>query len=102
MKRGDRKSGALGPISWRGKTNFSEENFEFSCQAHIPKERIVNSDQTAVSYITPDQYIFDIGDAKTISVKEIGNNCQITASFCSSMSGEFTPIQVIYGGKMKR
>ena len=38
---------------------------------------------------------------KTVPIKDIDDNRQITATFAISMSGEFLPIQVIYEGKTK-
>ena len=68
----------------------------------IPKELIINLDQTPLSYVSPGKYTFDVKGVKTVPIKGIDDKRQITATFAISMSGEFLPIQVIYEGKTKR
>ena len=68
---------------------------------HIPKELIVNLDQTPLSYVSPSKYTFSVKSVKTVPIKGIDDKRQITATFAISMSGEFLPIQVIYDGKTK-
>ena len=60
----------------------------------IPKELIINLDQTPLSYVSPGKYTF--------TIKGIDDKRQITTTFAISMSGEFLPIQVIFEGKTKR
>ena len=67
----------------------------------IPKELIVNLDQTPLSYVSPFKYTFSVKGVKTVPIKGIDDKRQITATFAVSMSGEFLPIQVIYEGKTK-
>ena len=68
----------------------------------IPKELIINLDQTPLSYVSPGKYTFDVKGVKTVQIKGIDDKRQITATFVISMSGKFLPIQVIYEGKTKR
>ena len=68
----------------------------------IPKELIINLDQTPLSYVSPGKYTFDVKGVKTVPIKGIDGKRQITATFAISMSGEFLPIQEIYEGKTKR
>ena len=68
----------------------------------IPKELIINLDQTPLSYVSPGKCTFDVKGAKTVPIKVIDDKRQITAIFAISMSGEFLPIQAIYEGKTKR
>ena len=68
----------------------------------IPKELIINLDQTPLSYVSPGKYTFDVKGVKTVPIKGIDDKRQITSTFAISMSGEFLPIQVIYEGKSKR
>ena len=51
----------------------------------IPKELIVNLDQTPLSYVSPGKYNFEVKGVKI--VKGIDNKGQITATFAISMSG---------------
>ena len=68
----------------------------------IPKELIINLDQTPLSYVSPGKCTFDVKGVKTVPIKGIDDKRQITSTFAISMSGEFLPIQVIYEGKSKR
>ena len=68
----------------------------------IPKELIINLDQTPLSYVSPGKYTFDVKAVKTIPIKGINDKQQIPATFAISMSGKFLPIQVIYEDKTKR
>ena len=69
---------------------------------NIPKELIINLDQTPLSNVSPGKYIFDVKGVKTVQIKGIDDKRQITATFAISMSGEFLQIQVIYEGKTNR
>ena len=51
----------------------------------IPKELIVNLDQTPLSYVSPGKYNFEVKGVEI--VKGIDNKRQITATFAISMSG---------------
>ena len=76
---------------------ISGVNFEHD----IPKELIINLGQTPLSYVSPGKWTFDVKGVKTVPIKDIDDNRQITAAFAISMFGEFLPIQVIYEGKTK-
>ena len=77
--------------------NVSGVTFEH----YIPKELIINLDQTPLPYVSPGKHTFDVKGVKTVPIKGIDDKRQITATFAISMSGEFLPIQVIYEGKTK-
>ena len=47
----------------------------------IPKELIVNLDQTPLSYVSPGKYNFDVKGVKIVPNKGIDNKRQITAAF---------------------
>ena len=68
----------------------------------IPKDLILNLYQTPLSYVSPGKYIFNPKGAKTIPIKGVDGKRQITATFSSSMTGSFLPIQLIYEGKTRR
>ena len=68
----------------------------------IPKDLILNLDQTPLSYVSPGKYTFNPKGAKTVPIKGIDDKRQITATFVISMTGKFLPIQLIYEGKTKR
>ena len=47
----------------------------------IPKELILNLDQTPLSYVSPGKYTFNPKGAKTMPFKSIDDKRQITAAF---------------------
>ena len=71
------------------------------CDHDIPKELVLNLDPTPLSYVSPGKYTFNPTGASTVPIKGIDDKRQITATFTVSLTGEFLPIQVIYGGKTK-
>ena len=84
------------------KSTFRQKLFGAIFYHDIPKELIVNLDQTPLFYVSPGKYTFDVNGVKTVPIKGIDDKRQITATFAISMSGEFLPIQVIYEGKTTR
>ena len=69
----------------------------------IPKEVILNLDQTPLSYVSTRKYSFNPKDAKAVPIKGIDDKRQITtATFTFSITGKFLPIQLIYEGKAPR
>ena len=68
----------------------------------IPKELILNLDQTPLSYVSPGKYTFNPKGAKTVPIKGIDDKRQITATFTVSMTGKFLPIQLVYERKTPR
>ena len=68
----------------------------------ITKERILNLDQTPLSYDSPGKYTFNPKSAKTVLIKGVDDNRQITATLTVSMTGKVLPIQLIYEGKTRR
>ena len=65
----------------------------------IPKDLILNFDQTSLSYVSPGKYTFNPKGAKTVPIKGVDDKRQITATFSISTTGSFLPIQLIYEGK---
>ena len=68
----------------------------------IRPELIINFDQTPLSYVCSREYILHLKGAKSVPVVGKGKKKQITGTFAVSMSGEFLPFQLIYGGKTTR
>ena len=68
----------------------------------IPKDLILNLDQTPLSYVSPGKYTFNSKGAKTVPTKGVDDKRQITATFSISMTGSFLPMQLIYEGKTRR
>ena len=55
----------------------------------IPKELILNLDQTPLSYVSPGKYTFNPNGARTVPIKRIYDKRQITATFTVSMTESF-------------
>ena len=68
----------------------------------ILKELILNLDQTSLSYVSPGKYTFNPKDAKAVPIKGVDDKRQITTTFTVSITGNFLPIQLIFGGKTPR
>ena len=68
----------------------------------IPKEFVLNFDQTPLSYITVGSNTLEFEGAKSVPVKDKGKGKQITGTFAVSATGRFLPMQLIYAGKTKR
>ena len=83
-----------------GKLTF-QRNISTIIEDHdIPKDLILNLNQTPFSYDSPGKYTFNPKGAKTVPIKGVDDKRQITATFSISMTGSFLPIQLIYEGKM--
>ena len=54
------------------------------CDHYIPKELVLNLDQTPLSYGSPGKYTFNIIGASTTHIKGIDEKRQITATFTGS------------------
>ena len=68
----------------------------------IPKELILNLDQTPLPHVSPGKYTFNPKCATRVPIKGIDDKRQITATFTVSMTGKFLPIQFIDEGKTAR
>ena len=65
----------------------------------IPKELVLNFNQTSLSYITAGNNTLEFEGAKSVPVKGKGKGKQITGTFTVSSTGRFLPMQLIYAGK---
>ena len=68
----------------------------------IPKELVLNFNQTPLSYITVGNNTLEFEGAKSVPVKGKGKGKQITGTFAVSATGRFLPMQLIYAGKTNR
>ena len=65
----------------------------------IPKELILNLDQTPLSYVSPGKYTFNPNGARTVPIKRIYDKRQITATFTVSMTESFCQSNSFTKGK---
>ena len=64
--------------------------------------KVLNLDQTSLSYVSPGKYTLDLKGSTTVPIKGVHDKWQITATFRVSTSGSFLPIQLIQNCKTKR
>ena len=69
---------------------------------NVPESLILNSDQTPSKLIQTSRYTLVKGGSKDIPLAGSSDKRTITATFVISLSGNFLPIQLIYGGKTDR
>ena len=67
----------------------------------IPPELVLNSDQTPSSYVSVGKQTMAVHGASSVPIKGLTDKRNITLTFVISLSGEFLPMQIIYGGKTK-
>ena len=65
----------------------------------VPCELILNWDHTGLNLVPASLWTVDL---KGVEIKGLNDKRQITTLFCASLAREFTPIQLIYGGKTER
>ena len=67
----------------------------------IPKDLVLNFDQTPLSYITVGNNTLEYEGAKFITVKGKAKGKQIMETFAVSATARFLPMQLVYAGKTK-
>lgn len=64
----------------------------------IPKEMILNFDQTPLGYTAPNKATFTQEGSRSVPIANVDDKRQITGTFCVNILGDFLPIQLIYSG----
>ena len=65
----------------------------------IPKELIINWDQTGMKYVPVSNWTFEEKGAKRVEIAGLDDKHQITVLLSCTMDGKLLPTQVIYAGK---
>ena len=68
----------------------------------IPDSLIINIDQTPTKYVRVGRSTIAKKCSKTVAVSGSSDKRTITATFAITVSGEFLPMQLIYGGKTSK
>ena len=66
---------------------------------NIPKELVINWDQTAVKYVPVSNWTQEFKGSKRVPIVGIDDKRQITATLTVTATGDMLPAQVKYGGK---
>ena len=81
------------------RTTYLRDISEAIKKHKIPSELILNSDQTPSSYISVDKVTMARKGFTSVAIKGVTDKRNITLTFIISLSGQFLPLQIIYGGK---
>ena len=65
----------------------------------IPAELVVDWDQMGINLVSTSDYTVEERGAQRAKVNGLGDKRQVTVTFAATMSGEFLPMQILYGGK---
>ena len=68
----------------------------------MPKDLIINFDQTGINYIPVTSWTMEQEGAKRVELVAKDDKRQITAVFAASFTGDFLPPQLVYQGKTER
>ena len=67
----------------------------------IPKDLILNWDQTAVNYVPVSNWNMAKEGSKKVPIAGIDDKQQITIVLAAAMNGKLLPLQLVYQGKTK-
>ena len=82
--------------------SFYEEIHELVKWFNIPKELVINIDQTPLPFVLVSSYTMEEKGNQRAPVAGTTDYHQITVTFGVSLSGDFLPIQLLYQSKTKR
>ena len=68
----------------------------------IPHSLIINLDQTLSKYVLVGRTTLAKKNTKTVPIKGSSDKRTITATFAILLQGDFLPLQLIYGGKIRK
>ena len=84
------------------KLDFQRKFKSLKAWHNIPLDLIINFDQTPLPYVCSSNNTLEVKGKSSVPIKGKGKKLQITGTFAISMTGEFLPMQLIYGGKTPR
>ena len=82
--------------------SFYKEIHELVKWFNIPKELVINIDQTPLPFVLVSTYTMEKKGNQCVPVAGTTDYRQITGTFSISLSGVFLPMQPIYQGNTKR
>lgn len=69
---------------------------------NVPKELVVNMDQTGLNCVPSNNYTRVKKGQKHVKILGVENKKQLTLLPAISASGEFLPFQIVYAGKSEK
>ena len=84
---------------YRLKEQYLTDTETISKFSSIPKDLVINWDQTAVKYVPVSNWTQEVKGTKRVPIAGIDDKRQITATLTVTATGDMLPVQVIYGGK---
>ena len=84
------------------KSTFLRQVGSFAKVHAIPADLVFNWDQTGINVVPSSNYTMEERGASRVEIAGYGDKRMITATFAATLSGEFLPMQILYGGKTNR
>ena len=81
------------------KSTFLRQVGSFAKVHAIPADLVINWDQTGINVVFSSNYTMEERGASHVEIAGYGDKRMITATFAATLSGEFLPMQIFYGGK---
>ena len=81
------------------KVQFLTDIETVSMLEDIPKDLVINWDQTAVKFVPVSNWTQEVKGTKRVEIAGTDDKRQITATLTVTASGGMLPAQIIYGGK---
>jgi len=98
-RKGTTKAKVLPPDFEKLKKQFLSDIRTIVAMESIPKELIINWDQTGMKYVPVSDWTFEQKGAKRVEIAGLGDKRQITVLMSCAMDGKLLPTQVVYAGK---
>ena len=84
------------------KLGFQREIKTLQTEFNVPKDLILNFDQTPLTYVCSSSHTLHQKGSTSVPIIGKGKKKQITGTFTVTMTGQFLPMQLIYEGKTPR
>lgn len=84
------------------KSTFLSQVGHFAKAHAIPADLLINWDQTGINVVPSSNYTMEERGSGRVEIAGYGDKRMITATFAATLSGQFLPMQVLYGGKTDR
>ena len=98
-RKGTTKMKVLSSNFERLKKQFLSDIHAVVAMEEIPRQLIINWDQTGIKYVPVANWTFEEKGAKRVEITGMDDKRQITVLLLCSMDGKLLPTQVIYAGK---